>query len=157
MRTAALTFAACFLVAVAARSQGTVPAPFTHATIEQTEQSLVTALESRNPGMQLSAAAVVRELKATMPNRSFSSLVIPLMAVVKDEDAEKDARIVAALALHELHSARGDYAIKSMAKYSTNDRVAYICANLAFQRIAEDHPEVVAKVKNETRLIAATK
>ena len=103
------------------------------------------ALESNSPGLQLTAAATVREMKALMPERSFSPLVIPLMRIVKDEAADRDARIVAAIALHELHSDKGDFAIKSMAQDTGNERFAYICSWLTFYRVKENNPEYAAK------------
>ena len=135
------------LAAVVSRAQVNQdgPKPFTHATVEQTEQSLVKALESDSPGLQVSAAATIRELKSLMPDRSFSSRVIPLMRIVKNENADRDARIVAAIALHELNSGKGDYAIKSMARTTSNERFAYICSWLTYYRAKENNPEFATK------------
>lgn len=148
MRTTAAVLAGLILAAstsVLAQNSQEEPKPFTHATVEQTEMSLVQALQSNSPGLQVTAAATVRELKALMPDRSFSKCVIPLMAIVKNENADRDARIVAAIALHELKSAKGDYAIKSVAKFTDNDRVQYICSWLAYYRAKENTPAFAAK------------
>ena len=148
MRTTTMCLLGLFLfsgIATFAQSDGNGPKPFIRATVEQTEQSLVNALASGSPGLQVSAAATIRELKALMPQRSFSKLVVPLMRLVKDEDADRDARIVAAIALHELHSDKGDYAIKSSAMSTSNERFAYICSWLTYYRLKEDHPEFAAK------------
>ncbi len=148
MRTSVVILGGLFILAgVAAQAQTTQieSKPFQHATVEQTEKSLVKALESNSPGLQLTAAATIRELKALMPERSFSSLVIPLMRVVKDEGADRDARIVAAIALHELHSEKGDYAIKSMAGGTANERFAYICSWLTVYRVKQGNPDFAAK------------
>ncbi len=155
MRTSTMVIGGLLILGgVAARSQTVqnAPGPFTRATVEQTEQSLVKALESNSPGLQLSAAATIRELKALMPDRPFSCFVIPLMRVVKNENGDRDARIVAAIALHELHSGKGDYAIKSMAS-STNERFAYICSWLTFNRAKEENPELAVR-KDTTSPVA---
>ena len=116
--------------------------PFQNATIEQTEKSIIKALESDSPGLQTSAALTVRELKALMPDRSFSCFVIPLMRLVKDEEGERCPRVVAAIALHELHSARGDYAIAQQAKCTDCSCMKRTCNWLAYYQLLEDHPEL---------------
>jgi hypothetical protein len=117
-------------------------APFQNATIEQTEKSIIKALESESPGLQTSAALTVRELKVLMPERSFSCFVIPLMRLVKCEEGERCPRMVAAIALHELHSAIGDYAIAQQAKCTNCPCLKRTCNWLAYYQILEDHPEL---------------
>lgn len=102
--------------------------------LEQSKMSLVKALESNSTGLQATAAQTVRELKALIPDESFSSLVIPLMRIVKNEDAASESRILAALALHELHSERGDFAIKGESKNTGDKRFQYICSALTAER-----------------------
>jgi hypothetical protein len=123
---------------------------FTRATIEQTEQSLIQALESNSPGLQLSAAVTVRELKLTYPKRSFSCLVIPLMRIVKNEDGEPCQRIVAAMALHDLHSEKGDFAIARAAKFIECSKMKRVCELLTYERYVEDHPQVAEKDTNKS-------
>jgi hypothetical protein len=147
MRTLALFLVGCFLMcgaSVRAQVGSEKVQPFTHATIEQSEQSLVKALESTSPGLQVSAAATVRELKQMFPDRPFSCFVNPLMGIVKNENADRNARIVAAIALHELHSDKGDYAIKTMARLTADERLAYICSWLNRYRIEGEQPEVAS-------------
>ncbi len=115
---------------------------FKKATLEQTEKSLVFALESKSPGMNASAAQTVRDLKALMSNESFSSLVIPLMRIVNDEQAAEYSRVLAALALHDLHSATGDYAIAGVAKFTDSPRLKRLCSWLTYYRLLEDHPDL---------------
>jgi hypothetical protein len=105
--------------------------------LEQSKMSLVKALESNSPGLQATAAQTVRELKALIPDESFSSLVIPLMRIVKNEDAASESRILAALALHELHSERGDFAIKGESRNTGDKRFQYICSALVVERAKE--------------------
>ena len=148
MRTLGMFLVGFFLVAgIAAHAQEAekTSKPFIHATVEQTEASLTKALESGSPGLQVSAAATVRELKAMLPDRPFSGLVIPLMAIVKNEDADRSARIVAAIALHELRSSKGDYAIKTMAHFTSDERVAYICSWLSYDRMKEENPNLASR------------
>jgi hypothetical protein len=111
--------------------------PDNKARLDQTKKSLVTALESESPGLQATAAQTVRELKAMLPEESFSLLVIPLMGIVKNGDAQVEARILAALALSDLHSDRGDFAIKMEAKHCESCRLGYILGALAVQRARE--------------------
>jgi HEAT repeat protein len=147
MRTLVLFLVGCFLFGgISAYAQGVSEGakPFTHATIEQSEQSLVKALESNSPGLQISAAATARELKQMFPDRAFSRLVNPLMGIVKNEDADRNARIVAAIALHELRSDKGDYAIKAMAHFTSDERVAYICSWLTRYRMEEANPDLAS-------------
>jgi hypothetical protein len=116
-------------------------ARFTRATVEQTEKSLVMALASNSVGLRTSAAQTVRDLKALMPERSFSHLVIPLMRIVKDQNMEDCSRVVAALALHELHSATGDFAIEREARLTDCAKMKHLCSWLAYIRYLEDHPD----------------
>lgn len=121
------------------------PGLFRNATIEQTEKSLVQALESGIPGMEVSAALTVWQLKKLMPDRSFSCFIIPLMRVLKREDAGRCSRVVAAIALHELHSARGDYAIAQEGEITGCDRLANTCRWLTYYQYLEDHPDVATR------------
>lgn len=107
---------------------------FINATVEQSEQSLKLALESNSAGLQVSAAQTARDLKALLPREEFSSLIIPLMRIVKNEDAGTPCRIVAAIALHNLRSERGDYAIARAAQFTGNERVKHICSWLSYHR-----------------------
>lgn len=67
--------------------------------------------------------------------------VIPLMQLVKCEDANRCARVVAAITLHELHSAIGDYAIAQQARFTECPCITRTCSWLAYYQILEDHPE----------------
>jgi len=132
-----LAAGACLFVAGVARAQessGPAFNPANAARLEQSKQSLVMALESSSPGLQATAAQTVRELKSLVPDDPFTCMIIPLMRIVKDEDAAVEARILAALALHELNSEKGDFAIKGEAKHSGVSRFKYICAALTAER-----------------------
>lgn len=126
---------------VRAQDNSSTVVRFKNSTLEQTEKSLVRALESNSPGMHASAAQTIRELKTLMPAESFSCFVVPLMRIVKDEHAERCTRILAALALHDLHSARGDFAIARTALFTDCPRLKQLCSWLTYYRFREVHPE----------------
>ena len=98
------------------------------------EKSLVMALRTPSPGMQASASQVIRDLKVLLPDQEFSLLLIPLMRIVKDEEADVAVRMVAALALHDLESGQGDFTIKRVAQFTKNDRMKHLCTWLAYTR-----------------------
>jgi hypothetical protein len=136
---------ALLVMPVLAQEQGDRVKSLSAERLDQIEKSLVNALESNIPGMQASAAQTVRDLKALLPDREFSRLVIPLMRIVKNEDGHACSRIVAALALSELHSDMGDFAIAREAKFSDCKRMQHICSWLAFNRVQEQNLEKAQK------------
>jgi hypothetical protein len=115
---------------------------FTEERLDQTERSLVAALESSSPDMQATASQTIRDLKAMFPDRSFSRLVIPLMRIVKNETAQSCNRTLAALALHALHSDMGDFAISQEAKFSDCKRMRHLCGWLTYYRLIGQKPEL---------------
>ena len=130
---------------VLAQEPDRVAGLFKNATIEQTEKSIIAALESNCPGREMGAALTIRELKALMPERSFSCFVIPLMRVMKNESAEHCTRVVAAIALADLHSERGDFAISRQGRFTGCDKLARACRWLTFYQYMEDHPEIAPR------------
>jgi hypothetical protein len=110
---------------------------FKGTSVDIIEQNLAIALKTPSPGMQASAAQVVRDLKTLLPDQQFGQLVIPLMTIVKDEDADGAVRTLAALALHELKSARGDFAIERVALFTSNERLRHLCGWLAIERMSK--------------------
>ena len=128
---------------------------FTQEKLNVIERNLVIALETPSPGMQASAAQTVRDLKELSPEYSFSRLVIPLMRIVKDEAAEIGPRILASLALEELHSEMGDYAIKRTAQFTDCNRMQHLCMALTAKRVQEEQLARILK-QDETREIATT-
>jgi len=108
---------------------------FTDKKLQVIESNLQQALESASFGMQASAAQVVRDVKALVPRYEFSRLVIPLMRILKDENAQPASRILAALALHELGSERGDFAIKRVGEFTGVRQVKRVCQSLTCERM----------------------
>jgi hypothetical protein len=105
--------------------------------LAQIEENLVRDLESSSVGICIGGAQTARELKSHVPEYDFSKIIIPLMRIVKDENADRAARILAALALHDLRSERGDFAISREGEMSKDEVFKSFCANLARGRMAE--------------------
>ena len=105
------------------------------------EQNIVNALKSDIPGMQADAAQLVRDLNSFRPEHSFSACVIPLMAVLKNEEGQSGARILAALALDELGSPTGNFAISRVASFTSDPKLKCVCSWLAYERRTGKHSE----------------
>lgn len=115
---------------------------FKGSTVDAIEKSLAMALRTPSPGMQASASQVVRDLRVLLPDQDFSLLIIPLMAIVKNEDAEASIRMVAALALHDLKSGKGDFAIQQMARFTRSERLKHLCSWLTYERLQQNSPAI---------------
>jgi hypothetical protein len=109
--------------------------------IDLIEQNIVNALQSDIPGMQADAAQLVRDLRDLRPEQSFPGCVIPLMAIVKNEDADTGARILAALALNQLDSPMGHFTISRMASFTSEPRLKHVCSWLAYERKTGRRPD----------------
>jgi hypothetical protein len=110
---------------------------FKGATVAAIEQNLAIGLSTHNAGLRASASQVVRDLKALLPNQEFSLLVIPLMGIVKDGSADIQVRMIGALALHDLRSAKGDFAIERLARFESNPRLKNLCTWLTYERLSQ--------------------
>ena len=107
------------------------------ADVDRIESNLVIGLETECACLQASAAQVIRDLKAQVPDHSFSKSIIPLMRILKDESINVGVRQIAALALHEIGSGRGDYAIEREAQFSDHQQLRHLCRSLANERVRE--------------------
>jgi hypothetical protein len=107
------------------------PPQFTEEKISLIEDNLVNDLESTIPGVVIGGTQTVREMKKAVPSHDFSKLIIPLMRIVKDEEADRAARILAALALDEIDSDRGNFAISREGEMSKDEVFKSLCANLS--------------------------
>jgi len=141
MKQGAVRFGAGLFIAVIAFASSTLGASksdevwFKGSTVDLIERSLAMALRTPSPGMQASASQVIRDLKGLMPDQEFSLVIIPLMGIVKDEDADVSVRMVAAIALHDLQSGKGDFAIQRVAQFTRNDRMKHHCLWLTYERV----------------------
>jgi hypothetical protein len=119
--------------------QGSSQPRFTQQKMERIEENLAICLESTIPGVQATAASTVRQLIALVPEYSFSHrITIALMRIVKDEGATSGSRILAALALHDLDSEMGNFAIKMQARFGDCEKFKHFCALLAYTRNVEN-------------------
>lgn len=98
--------------------------------LQQTEAMIVYALENDSTDMKESAVQTIRELQQVFPDQPFTSFIDPLNDIVRDEVSDTHLRILAALALDELHSDKGDKAIRDMSIYSTDQSLKHVCAAL---------------------------
>jgi hypothetical protein len=133
-RFAAAAFAVVAASSIALSARNNDDVWFKGSTVDAIERSLAMALRTPSPGMQASASQVLRDLKDLLPDQNFSLLIIPLMAIVKDEDADVAVRMVAALALYDLKSAKGDFAIERVGQFTRNERMKHLCSWLTYER-----------------------
>ncbi len=95
-----------------------------------TEAVLVDALKTKPPAVQRGILQHIRFLEWAYPDEEFGSFLEPLSTLLKDEHADLQARMLAALALEALHSASGDAAIKEVAGESTESCLQQLCSGL---------------------------
>ncbi|MGD0339211.1 MAG: hypothetical protein ABSB78_10520 [Bacteroidota bacterium] len=155
LSTLAMVFIGLALVIASAIAQDKVlRSPyFSDAKLYQIETNLIVALQSGYPGIESSAAQTLRELKAYNPGFSFSRSIIPLMRIVKSETADTRSRLCTILALYDLKSDRGDFAIAGMAKYSANQKVKKLCSWFMYTRQLEK-TQVTVNTIQKTVLLA---
>jgi hypothetical protein len=79
------------------------------------EDNLLVGLKSSNLGLQTSSAYFLGEMKS-------DDAIIPLMSLLRSGKSD-EARIIAALSLYKINSARGLYLIKRLAETENNDLV----------------------------------
>ena len=137
LAVAALVFVAQFEARAQADTSDTstnTQMPLTKDKLNRIEDNLVKNLESQSIGMVIGGAQVVRELKAKAPEHGFSKVIIPLMRILKDKTADRGARMMAALALFDVNSDRGNFAIQREAELSDDDLLKIVCLNLSKAR-----------------------
>ncbi len=127
-----------FCTAAAANPLETPEQRFTEEKLALIQENLLFCLASEYPGVRATAALTLRQVKNAAPEHSFDECIIPLMRIVKSEKYDIASRITAALALHELRSARGDYAIKTTGWFTDVERLQRIYSALAFARDLEE-------------------
>ena len=99
--------------------------------LKQTEDETLKNLQSpfENQGLN-GPLQTVRELEQFFPDYPFEKLLLPLENILKDEQAEPSSRMLAALALDELHSDAGDLVVKAVADKCDNSGVQSLCKAL---------------------------
>jgi len=111
----------------------------TEERLKLIEKNLVIAMESDAPSLQTSAAVVLRQVMALTPGFEFSQSVIPLMRILKDDRLDSQARVAAALALNDLRSSIGDFAILRTAQFTEEQRLKTVCTWLVYERYRESN------------------
>ena len=103
---------------------------FQRQHMQQTEEGILQALEGKSPGMQQSAIQTLRQMAQSYPEYPFSTLISPLGDRLADSQTDGVVRILAALALDELHSEAGDAVIRKMADASNDKSLQTLCSAL---------------------------
>ena len=134
VRSSAIAVALLLVTSVPLSAKSPDDVWFKGTSVDLIEQNLAAALRMHSDGVQASASQVVRDLKGLLPDQEFTSVIIPLMRIVKNEDGDVSVRTVAALALYDLKSSRGDFALSQMARFSKNDRIKHLCAWMTYER-----------------------
>lgn len=110
-------------------------ATLSDSKLNQIESNLIRTLESNVPGWQASAAQVIRDVKARVPEYDFARSIIPLMRILKDESQESGVRQMATLTLYEIGSERGAFAIEREAKFCDQPQLKRLCTWLTYARL----------------------
>jgi hypothetical protein len=108
---------------------------WTEKHMKQTEASLIMALADSSVGMQRSAVQTLRELEQVFPEYPFSELLTPLGNKLKDENTDRVARRLVALALDDLHSEAGDAILAETAETTKDPGLATLCTALLIKAI----------------------
>jgi hypothetical protein len=98
--------------------------------LNQTIASILDAINGDNVGLQQSAVQSLRTLEQLLPDEPFTSLIAPLTEKLKNSSTDRTVRLLAALALDELHSDAGDAAINATAAKSDDEGLQLLCKAL---------------------------
>jgi hypothetical protein len=121
MKTFWMTFVVC-ICALTVLSIAQTPAelPNTSLSREQIEENYLCGLNSDVPGLQVSCAYFLGEMKS-------DRAVIPLMKMFRDENNSPGQRLMAAWSLYKIGDARGLYLIKCEGENSNCDYTRCLC------------------------------
>ncbi len=106
---------------------------FQRGHMKDSEESLRAAIESPRVELQETGIQAVRDLEQLDTHYKFTLLISPLSEKLKDLNASENVRMLAALALDELHSDVGDAAIQSIAHNSPDPGLKSLCNALLIQ------------------------
>lgn len=93
--------------------------------LENSEKTLLSAIESTNLGLSVSSIQILGELNS-------NEAVLPLMKILHNSENE-ESRIAASLSLYKIGDKRGIFAIKMAAKHDNSERVRKMCSNFYTQ------------------------
>ena len=102
----------------------------TNHQLELIEKNILHNLEDSCSAIVVGTMQTLIELKTAYPKYDYDYSIIPLLAKLKDGKCE-GIRIMAALTLYQLNSARGRFAVAQKAKFDASERVAKHCAAIA--------------------------
>jgi len=88
---------------------------------QNTIESLLMGLQSKNLGLKTGSAYMIGELK-------LNEGIIPLMKILR-EDKNEEARIAAALALYKIGTPMAIHSVKQSIRFDNNERVSRLCSN----------------------------
>lgn len=120
---------------------------FYKSHLPQAEQMLIKNFGSSDPEIVSSSIQTFRELEQLLPDEKFTSMLNPLISIMRDESQSTEVRLLTAMALDELHSDIGDNAIYDMAKYSKDEAIKDICKALAIESLKNDMIVQTALIK----------
>ena len=103
---------------------------FQKTQMKASEASILAAMNSQSVGLQQTAMQTLRDLEQLDPDYPFGSLIAPLGEKLLSEQTDPTVRVLAALALDELHSNAGDAIIRAVAEKSQNPDVQNLCRAL---------------------------
>ena len=93
--------------------------------LDNSEKSLLLALESNNLCLSVSSIQILGELNSV-------SAVLPLLNILHNSE-NVESRIAASLALYKIGDKRGIFALKMRAKHDNSERVRKMCSNFYTQ------------------------
>ena len=106
------------------------PTRFQKGHLNLAESQLIFVLDSTSAGNQRVIIQDMRYLEQLFPSHPFTLFIEPLGRILKDKNADTVTRILAALALDELHSEAGDAIINEVSNSSEDRNLATLCKAL---------------------------
>lgn len=98
--------------------------------LENSEKTLLSAIESENIGLSISSIQLLGELNS-------NNAVLPLLKILHNCQNE-GSRIAASLSLYKIGDKRGIFALKMAAKYDNSERVRKMCNSFYAQYLLEN-------------------
>lgn len=126
IKTSTLTFAIVIASTFSLFAKGNI----SNKNIENSEKSLLSAIESENIGLSISSIQLLGELNS-------KDAVLPLMKILHNCQNE-GSRIAASLSLYKIGDKRGIFALKMAAKFDNSERVRKMCNSFYAQYILEN-------------------
>jgi hypothetical protein len=107
---------------------------FQRQSLSVIEENLTNGLKTNSPAIRMTTLQTLQQMKNFVPGYEFSTCVIPLMAILKNEGEDSYNRILAAVILHGLETARGDFAISRTVEFTNDQKLKKTCKWLTIVR-----------------------